>query len=205
MDLLKEQIKETLDMREVCDLLGIEVSPRGFISCPIHERELGRPDINATNCSIYEDRFYCHACGKGGDIFELYQVIENCDFKTAKVALAQYAGIEVKGCTSTKRYQPLLIDELKLLGLDREAMQKVYEDNLRLYADTVLNRCNELITIYEEAIEAYKTKKSSGADELYEICEIDGVLKAETLVQLNCNLLVKLNKVRLIRDKATYK
>ncbi len=204
MDLIKERIKEMLDIREVCDLLGIEVSPRGFISCPIHKRELGRPDINATNCSVYEDRFYCHACGKGGDIFELYQVVENCDFKTAKIALAQYAGVEIDGDMPVKRYQLLLNDELKILGFDREAMQKVFDDNRRLYADVVAERCDKLIAIYEDAIEAYKTKKSSGADELYEICEVNGVLKAETLVQLNCNLLVGLNKVRLIKDKVAY-
>lgn len=205
MDHIKERIKEILDVREVCDLLGIEVSPRGFILCPIHEKELGRPDTKATNCIVYEDSFYCHACGKGGDIFSLYQAVENCDFRTAKTALAQYAGIEVEGDnTPTKRYQLLLNEELKLLGFDRETMQKVFDDNRRLYADTVSKRCDELIAIYEDAIEAYKSKKSSGADELYEICEVDGVLKTDTLVQLNCIFLTKLNTVRLIKNKVAY-
>lgn len=201
MDEIARKIRETLSIEEVCDVLGVDIYRHKFILCPIHEKELGRPDTKATNCVICDDYFYCYACGKGGDIFSLYQAVNNCNFYTAKKELAQYAGIEIKGRVSLKEeYQPLSNESLKTLGFNRVAIQKLYEYNLDLYKKTICDRCDKLISIYENSIEAYKTKQSSGIDELYEICEVNGILEPEILAQLNSEFILKLNSVRLIKN-----
>lgn len=201
MDEIAEKIRDTLSIEEVCDLLGIDIYRHKFILCPIHEQELGRPDTKATNCTISDGYFYCYACGKGGDIFSLYQAVNNCSFYTAKNELARYAGIEIKSSTlSKKEYQPLPNESLKILGFHRAAIQKLYEYDLDLYKKVVFERCDKLISIYENSIEAYKTKQSSGIDELYEICEVNGILEPELLARLNSEFILKLNSVRLIKN-----
>lgn len=204
MDDIIQVIKETVSIREVCDMLGIEILPSGFILCPFHEIELGRPDTNATNCYVYENTVHCHGCGRSGDIFDLYQVVENCDFLTAEKALAEYAGLEVGGNVSVKTYQPLTNEDLALLRFNRTSMQKVFDYSKKLYSDIVTKRCNELISIYEQAKEDYKSKKSSGADELYEICEVDGMLRTEDILKLNALFLAKIAKIQSIKEKVTY-
>jgi hypothetical protein len=199
MDYIVEAIKEAITIYDVCDIFGIDVLPNGFFLCPHHD------DTRPTNCCVFDKgrQYYCHVCGKGGDIFSLYQAKEECDFPTAKKALAICAGIAFDDKTG-KEYQTLKVDELLFLGFNRASMQKIYDEDRELYKEVVLARCDKLISIFEEAIKAYKSKKASGADELYEICEVEGVLKEEVLLQLNANFVMKLNKVRSIKDKVIH-
>lgn len=72
----KEQIKESVSMREAVERYGIHINRRGFCKCPFHTEK-------TASMKIYNDSFYCFGCEKSGDIFTFVQNIENCDFKTA--------------------------------------------------------------------------------------------------------------------------
>lgn len=71
-----EEIKNTTKMVEVLRRYGLEANRHGMICCPFHNER--HPSMK-----VYEDSFYCFACGAHGDIFDFVQLMDRCDFKTA--------------------------------------------------------------------------------------------------------------------------
>ena len=72
----KEEIKQSLSMREVLERYGIRIDRKGFCCCPFHKEK-------TASMKIYKDSYHCFGCGSGGDIFSFVQKIDSCDFKTA--------------------------------------------------------------------------------------------------------------------------
>lgn len=72
----KEEILESVSMRDVLDKYGVKVGRNGMCKCPIHNEK--NPSMK-----VYSDGYKCFACGSGGDIFRFVQDMEECDFKTA--------------------------------------------------------------------------------------------------------------------------
>jgi hypothetical protein len=97
------QIKETI----VFDQLLTEYFPEsksshGMALCPFH-------DDTSPSLKVKEDVGFCHGgCSGNGkptayDVFSLYMKRHGCDFKTAKKALAERAGIDLKLSSSGRR------------------------------------------------------------------------------------------------------
>lgn len=72
----KEEIKQTYSIRDVLGKYGISVNRAGFCKCIFHEEK-------TPSMKIYHDSFFCYACGKHGDVFDIVQMAEKCDFKAA--------------------------------------------------------------------------------------------------------------------------
>lgn len=73
----REEIKQSISMRETVGRYGFQPNRAGFISCPFHNGD------RTPSLKIYPKDYHCHACGANGDIFSFVMGIENCDFKTA--------------------------------------------------------------------------------------------------------------------------
>lgn len=71
-----DEIKASLTMPQLLDRYGIKIR-HNMCSCPFHGKDR-RPSMR-----VYKDGVHCFACGFNGDIFTVYQALENCDFKTA--------------------------------------------------------------------------------------------------------------------------
>lgn len=75
-----EEIKRAVPMINLVERYGIKTR-NGFARCPFHTGD------RTPSMKIYKDTFYCFACNAHGDIFTFYQKMEDCDFKTAFIAL----------------------------------------------------------------------------------------------------------------------
>lgn len=72
----KEEIKQSLSMREVLERYGIRIDRKGFCCCPFHKEK-------TPSMKVYKDSSHCFGCGRSDDIFSFVMEIEHCDFKTA--------------------------------------------------------------------------------------------------------------------------
>lgn len=73
----REEIKETVTMREVLSRYGLHPNRAGFIRCPFHTGD------NHASLKVYKKDFNCYGCGANGDIFTFVQLMERVDFKEA--------------------------------------------------------------------------------------------------------------------------
>jgi len=58
------------------------IPPKQNVLCLFHEDKIPSLSVN-----LESGLWYCHACKKGGDIFNFYMQYENCNFKQAKHAI----------------------------------------------------------------------------------------------------------------------
>lgn len=87
----KADVRDALTVAEYATQLGIPLrrvgsSLRG--PCP-----LCGGSRRATKFCITGDKWLCHACGEGGDVFTLAMRVERCDFASAVERLASLAGL----------------------------------------------------------------------------------------------------------------
>lgn len=75
-----EDIKQELTMPELLQRYGIEVK-RNMCHCPFHG------DDKHPSMRVYKNAVHCFTCQFHGDIFAFYQMVNQCDFKTAFLAL----------------------------------------------------------------------------------------------------------------------
>lgn len=73
----KEEIKQRYSMMDVVVRYGFRPNRSGFINCPFHKGD------HTASLKIYPKDFYCHACGKNGDIFTFVELMEGVSFKEA--------------------------------------------------------------------------------------------------------------------------
>lgn len=74
------ELLKNIDITEVCDLLDIEMQPRGngiSILCPIHN------DTNFGSCFLRNNRWHCFVCNEGGDAISLVMATLNLSFTEA--------------------------------------------------------------------------------------------------------------------------
>ncbi len=69
-------IKQSVDIRDVAALYGVEPDNRGMCTCPFH-------DDRHPSASFKNGRFHCFVCDIHADIFEFVQRMTGCDFKNA--------------------------------------------------------------------------------------------------------------------------
>lgn len=72
----RDEIKQSVSMREVVERYGIRIDRKGFCCCPFHKEK-------TPSMKIYKDSSHCFGCGRSDDIFSFVIGMEHCDFKTA--------------------------------------------------------------------------------------------------------------------------
>lgn len=83
------EIKSKLLLADYLKDIGTDTS-RNPTGCPLHDSKGGK-------CLSYNNElWHCFHCEQGGDVIELYKVINKCDFITAKNQLANQLGIKIK-------------------------------------------------------------------------------------------------------------
>lgn len=98
----REQAKQEIRSRVRCtDYLT--KSKYGNYCCPLCGSGKGQHGTGAVKYYQDSNTWHCHACGKGGDVIDLYQQATGTDFNTAFAALAQIAGIDIDRPAPTTR------------------------------------------------------------------------------------------------------
>ena len=72
-----DDIKANYPMREILARCGLETNRSGFCKCPLHKGD------NTPSMKVYDNGFYCFACGKGGDQITFVRLFHNLNFKEA--------------------------------------------------------------------------------------------------------------------------
>lgn len=80
------EVKDRVTMAAVLQHFGLKTDRRGNILCPFHAD-------HKPSCKIYENSFYCWACGAGGDVINFTARYLNIPNKGAAEYLAGTFGI----------------------------------------------------------------------------------------------------------------
>jgi hypothetical protein len=68
-----EQLRSIPSIEYVPILTGREVGPGGSVQCPLHGDGLERtPSLHVSD---QDGRWYCHGCGRGGDLFDFFAAV----------------------------------------------------------------------------------------------------------------------------------
>ena len=118
-----EEIKRDIPMATLLDQYGIKIRG-GMCSCPFHGQD------RHPSMKVYKDSVHCFACGFHGDIFAVYQELNNCDFKTAFKALG--GAYDGKVATRQMRKQ-----EFVRRKSDRERKEAAEKEFLKLITETM--------------------------------------------------------------------
>ncbi|MCJ7459873.1 MAG: CHC2 zinc finger domain-containing protein [candidate division Zixibacteria bacterium] len=81
-----EEIKARVSIQDILAEQGISLK-KNRCCCPLHGGK------NPSSFCVNNGFFYCHSCGKGGNIFTLVQKLYNLDFRDAVTYLSSKAGI----------------------------------------------------------------------------------------------------------------
>jgi DNA primase len=107
-----EQIRDRLDIVDlVSGRVALKRSGRNLKGlCPFHQEK-------TPSFVVFPDsqNFHCFGCGKGGDIFTYYQLVEKVEFRDALRELAQRASVELdtfQGAGS--RSDPIIVQTTEL-------------------------------------------------------------------------------------------
>ena len=76
-----QYIRDSVDMQSILDLYGY-TTKHGFMICPFH----GDRDASL---KVYGGRggWHCYGCGRGGSVIDFVMEHENCNFRTAVIAI----------------------------------------------------------------------------------------------------------------------
>ena len=97
--------------------------------CPFEEHE----DRHAS-ATFYEDHFYCHACGRGGDALDLYCILNGLPIKQALVRLGASTGAPYKPTPvprATKDFAEAFVT--KLIDRPEYALAKKWAQDIKRY------------------------------------------------------------------------
>lgn len=80
--LAAQSIRDTVDMTTILSLYGYQADRNGFMRCPFHGERTG-------SLKVYTDGrgWHCYGCGRGGSVVDFVMDHENCDFRTAVIAI----------------------------------------------------------------------------------------------------------------------
>lgn len=82
-----QTIRDTVDMQRILDLYGYTVK-HGFMCCPFHGEK-------APSLKVYPQTggWHCFGCERGGSVVDFVMEHENCDFRTAVIAIDRALGL----------------------------------------------------------------------------------------------------------------
>jgi DNA primase len=125
-----DQIKDKLPLAEY-------VGRRVALKRDGHNLKGVCPHHNERNASLVvypdQDTWWCFGCGKGGDIFNWYQLEHHCEFKDALRELAREAGVELRAKPEEVEHQAKLRQRSAILGAALEYYRKQLNDEHREY------------------------------------------------------------------------
>ena len=98
-----QKLKTDISIQSACAIAGIPVSRNGFIKCPDHLKNMGKPDKKATNCKIYPHSYVCYACGAKGDIFSLVKGYKE-SYEGELLSFSDTAKMLAEGSGNEKEY-----------------------------------------------------------------------------------------------------
>lgn len=120
----KNRIKEDLSCIEAAESLNIKMAPGSRterkIICPAHN------DRHFGSCICKVKKWYCFACGAGGDVYSLICASEGCSFSESIQIAAELTGHPdnylISGDVEYKpEYKcPITVEDLNLLGLNKK-------------------------------------------------------------------------------------
>ena len=86
------EIKESISCIEL-----LEPSKNKMYCCPCPDCGSGHGENHTGAVKYYPDTntWFCHACDTGGDVIDLYQIINDCDFNTAVNEMAADLGLQI--------------------------------------------------------------------------------------------------------------
>lgn len=87
MKMAAQTIRDTVDMQRILDLYGYTVK-HGFMCCPFHGEK-------APSLKVYPQTggWHCFGCERGGSVVDFVMEHENCDFRTAVIAIDRALGL----------------------------------------------------------------------------------------------------------------
>ena len=104
MDEDKHRIKREVDCREF-----LEKAPKGGYVCPVCESGTGQHGTGGVKYYPATNSWYCHVCGRGGDVITLYSIVNGCGFKQALQDLEERSGTSQPFFSNRKKPQPAAI------------------------------------------------------------------------------------------------
>lgn len=107
---MKEKILQSIDMRMIAELYGLEINRSGFCKCPFHSEK-------TPSMKLYPKSFYCYGCGTGGDVIKFVQLYHNIGFREAMLKINDDFRL---GLTMEKPQKSEKSDYMKLARLNRQ-------------------------------------------------------------------------------------
>lgn len=133
----REEIKESITMKEVLSRYGIQVNRNNMCSCPFHGKD------RHPSMQIFKDGFKCYTCNANGDIFKFVQMMDNCSFKQAFISLG---GTYKK--QETKRQQASVKANFKR-EKEKRMRKANYKADFKLMLSEAITKCRNIIASEE--------------------------------------------------------
>ena len=102
----REEIKNTIKENISC-IDFLERSKGNMFCCPCPECDSGHGKNHTGAVKYYPETntWYCHACDTGGDVIDLYQIINECDYNTAISEMAAFLGLRIDNYSLSENNQ----------------------------------------------------------------------------------------------------
>ena len=133
-----DDIKSEISMPELLQRYGIKIR-RNMCRCPFHGKDT-HPSMR-----VYPDAVHCFTCQYHGDIFDFYQKMEQCDFKTAFLAL---------GGAYLHEHDKISI-EIQKRKFERNRAEKAAKEKAEFQFFKELLSAIEMCRLADEACESY--------------------------------------------------
>ena len=128
--LAAQSIRDTVDMSTILSLYGYQADRSGFMRCPFHGERAG-------SLKVYTDGrgWHCYGCGRGGSVVDFVMEHENCDFRTAVIAIDKAL-------------------HLGLMDAKENPIEAGQQRKLQTWLDELVKKVNEICDLMTEKIEA---------------------------------------------------
>ena len=120
-----EVVKQSITVREVAEMYGIEVKRGGMACCPFH-------DDKNPSLKLNEDYFYCFGCGATGDVIDFTARLYNLTAKEAAEKLAQDFGLAYDSKAPIRRNYVRQKSDVQMRKEKREHAWRVLADYYHL-------------------------------------------------------------------------
>lgn len=137
-------IRDTVSTEEIVGMYGYKIR-RGFMVCPFH----GDRDASL---KVYPGTggWHCFGCGKGGSVIDFVMEQENCDFRTAVLAIDKAAGLHLQdpnenpySVENDRRLQKWLDDYVEAAYAYMDAVRATVEQEQKANLER-MKRCETL-------------------------------------------------------------
>ena len=117
-------------MQTILGLYGYHANRQGFMCCPFHGERAG-------SLKVYTDGrgWHCFGCGRGGSVIDFVMEHENCDFRTAVIAVDQAL-------------------HLGLMNAHEDAIDAGQQRRLQTWLDEFVKKVHEICDLKISEIEA---------------------------------------------------